>query len=418
MAEADPEREISPVAGNGQHPSTPASPASERSTTATATEHAATTESKPAEAAEEFVGLELPRARQAEVGAPAGLELQDLTKLPSTGEPVSITCYDYNADQVWVQEVEDPEDFMIHHRPDWSAVRWINVDGLGNMDVIRALAEKYELHPLAIEDLLHRPQRPKVDQYPAGDGRRARIFVIARMLELHENHLQDEQISIFVGHKTIITFQEASGDVWDPIRMRIQRKGSRLRNNDASFLAYALIDSIVDHCFPILEYYGDRLEELEDTVLSHPTADVMREVHALKRELLLFRRAVWPMREMILALQREPHECFSDITRTYLRDVYDHLVQIIDIVETYREVAGSLNETYMSAMSLRMNEVIKVLTIFATIFTPATFLASVYGMNFDVLPELHWRWSYPLFWLICISSWIGMFFWFRKRGWW
>lgn len=382
---------------------------------------AAAPEPEPAATAEEptFLGLDLPRPSSQPIpGAPAGIEPHELTKLPSTGEPVVITCIDYAPDHFLRQDVDDIEDFILHHRPEWSAVRWINVDGLGNMDVIRALADKYELHPLAIEDLLHRPQRPKVDPYPAGDGRRARLFIIVRMLELEENHLRDEQISIFVGHKTILTFQErAGGDVWGAIRARLKNKGSRLRTNDASFLAYALLDAIVDHCFPILEFYGDRLEELEDTVLEHPTSQIMHDIHALKRELLLLRRAIWPVREVIHTLQREPHECFSDVTRTYLRDVYDHVVQIIDIVETYREFANSMTETYMSAVSLRMNEVIKVLTVFATIFTPATFLASVYGMNFEYLPELQRWWAYPAFWAICITSWIAMVVWFRRRGW-
>ena len=202
----------------------------------------------------------------------------------------------------------------------------------------------------------------------------------------HDGHLRGEQISIFLGHNTVLTFQESPGDVWDGIRQRIQTSGSRLRGNDASFLLHSLLDAIVDACFPILEFYGDRLEDVEAEVLASPTPEAIRNIHTLKRELLLLRRAVWPMREVISSLQREPHECMSDATRTYMRDVYDHTVQIIDIVETYREMTTGLTETYMSAMSQRLNEVMKVLTIIGTIFIPLTFLAGVYGMNFKAPP--------------------------------
>jgi magnesium transporter len=296
-------------------------------------------------------------------------------------------------------------------------VRWINVDGLGDLGVIRVLAEKYRLHPLAIEDVLHVPQRPKVQAYEEDGAFQARLFIIVRELELRENMLHTEQVSIFVGHKTVLTFQETPGDVWDPIRQRIRTAGSTLRKNDASFLAYSLIDAVVDEAFPILELFGDRLEDLEDRVLQHPTRDTIQEIHQLKRELLLVRRALWPMREVLHKMQREPHECFSDVTRTYIRDVYDHAVQAIDIVETYREVATGLTETYMTAMSNRMNEIMKVLTIMGTIFIPLTFFAGVYGMNFHHFPELDWPYAYPVFWLVCFATAGGMLGWFRRRGW-
>jgi magnesium transporter len=224
-------------------------------------------------------------------------------------------------------------------------------------------------------------------------------------------------VSIFVGHRTVLTFQETPGDVWDPIRQRIRTPGSLLRRNDASFLAYSLIDAVVDESFPILELFGDRLEELEDRVLQHPSPDTIQEIHRVKRELLLVRRALWPMRELLSKMQREPHECFSEVTQTYIRDVYDHAVQAIDIVETYREVASGLTETYMTSMSNRMNEIMKVLTIMGSIFIPLTFLAGVYGMNFHHFPELDWWWAYPAFWGICLVTAGTMIFWFRRRGW-
>jgi len=363
-------------------------------------------------------GLRLPRRfKKATPGSAAGIEPHELASVPGQAVSVRITSIDYSVDQVLFEEVGDLPSFIARHRPEWSAVRWINVDGIGDLGVIRALAEKYHLHPLAIEDVLHVPQRPKVQAYEEDAGFQARLFIIVRELELRENLLHTEQVSIFVGHKTVLTFQETPGDVWDPIRQRIRTLGSLLRRNDASFLAYSLIDAVVDEAFPILELFGDRLEELEDRVLQHPSQDTIQEIHRVKRELLLIRRALWPMREVLSKMQREPHECFSEVTRTYIRDVYDHAVQAIDIVETYREVATGLTETYMTSMSNRMNEIMKVLTIMGTIFIPLTFFAGVYGMNFEYLPEFKWRYGYAMFWAICLATAGGMIAWFRRRGW-
>jgi magnesium transporter len=363
-------------------------------------------------------GLRLPRRfKKAAPGSAAGLEPRDLVPVPGQALSVRITCIDFSPDDVLFEDVKDLPGFMARHRPAWSSVRWINVDGIGDLGVLRDLAQKYHLHPLAVEDVLHVPQRPKVQSYEEDAGFQARLFIIVRELELRENMLHTEQVSIFVGHKTVLTFQETPGDVWDPIRQRLRTPGSTLRRNDASFLAYSLIDAIVDEAFPILELFGDRLEELEDRVLQHPSQDTIQEIHRLKRELLLVRRAMWPMREVLQRMQRDPHECFSEITRTYIRDVYDHAIQIIDIVETYREVASGLTETYMTAMSNRMNEIMKVLTIMGTIFIPLTFFAGVYGMNFHHFPELDWPYAYPLFWAICLVTAGGMIAWFHRRGW-
>jgi magnesium transporter len=363
-------------------------------------------------------GLRLPRQfKKKRPGAPAGIEPHELPAAPHTAGTTQITCIDYSPERYELEQVGDLAAFIDGHRPEWSTVRWINVDGLADLWIVRAFAEKYHLHPLAIEDVLHVPQRPKVQAYEEAGEYQARLCVILRMMELREGQLITEQVSIFVGHHTVLTFQETPGDIWDPIRQRLRVLGTRLRLTDASFLAYSLIDAIVDQAFPILEHFGDRLELLEDAVLQRPTPETIQEVHRLKRELLILRRAMWPTREVIQKLQREPHECFSEVTRTYIRDVYDHTVQIIDIVETYREVAMGLTETYMTSMSNRMNEIMKVLTIIGTIFIPLTFLAGVYGMNFHHLPELGWRWGYAIFWLICLVTAGGMIRWFRKRGW-
>ena len=363
-------------------------------------------------------GLRLPRRfKKAAPGSAAGIEPQELSAVP--GQPISvrITCVDYSPELALFEEVQDLPAFIGRHRPEGTVVRWINVDGIEELSVVRALAEKYHLHPLAIEDVLHVPQRPRLQAYEDDGTYQARLFVIVRELELRDRQLHTEQVSMFVGHRTVLTFQETPGDVWDPVRQRIRTPGSQLRRHDASFLAYSLIDAVVDEAFPILELFGDRLEELEDRVLQRPTPDTIQEIHRVKRELLLVRRAMWPMREVLQRMQRDPHECFSEITRTYIRDVYDHAIQIIDIVETYRELGTGLTETYMTAMSNRMNEIMKVLTIMGTIFIPLTFLAGVYGMNFHHFPELEWPYAYPLFWVICLTTAGGMLGWFRRRGW-
>ncbi|MBN2243912.1 MAG: magnesium/cobalt transporter CorA [Acidobacteria bacterium] len=356
--------------------------------------------------------------RRGKPGDAPGVEHDKIQTLPGGNAPVYVSCIDYSLEQTLFQNVDDLDEFLKHHRPDWSAVRWINVDGLSDMGVIHALAEKYNLHPLAIEDVLNTPERPKVEPIGGSDSEyQARLFIITRMLQIQNGALDSEQISIFLGHKTVLTFQEGRGDVWDPIRQRIRTKGSRLRMNDASFLVYALLDAVVDHIFPILENYSNRLEDLEDGVLADPQRSVITAIHKVKRDLLLVRRAAWPMREMIAFLQREPHECMGDVSRIYMRDIYDHIVQIIDILETYRELANDLTDTYMSSISNRMNEIMKVLTIIGTIFIPLTFLAGVYGMNFHYFPELGKAWAYPAFWAVCIVLVVCMLAWFRRRNW-
>ena len=347
-----------------------------------------------------------------------GIEHEELIRLPGANAHVTIRCTDYSPGNVLLQEIESLDDFLGRHRPEWSVVRWINIVGLSNMNAIHAVATKYDLHPLAVEDVLHARQRPKVESYGGEESEfLARLFVVARMLYINEDTLRHEQFSIFLGHNTVLTFQETGEDRWDHIRQRIQAKGSRLRGNDASFLAYSLLDTIVDDCFPLLEHYSERAEELETRILERSSPEVLAEIHQLKRDLLLLRWVLWPMREVVQTLQRDPHECMSETTRIYLRDLYDHVVQIIEIIETYREIASDLTETYMSSVSNRMNEIMKVLTLIGTIFIPLTFLAGVYGMNFRYFPELNLLWAYPVFWLVCILLTASMLVFFRRRGW-
>lgn len=327
-----------------------------------------------------------------------------------------VTCTDYSPEMCQSQEVADVPEFLARHRPPWCRVRWIDVVGLEQSDTIRALAEKYQLHPLAVDDVFHLVQRPKAEDYPASGDQPGRLFVVARAVDPEDGRVRTEQVSFFLGRTTLLTFQEAPGDIFEPVRHRIAVRSSRIRENDASFLMYSLLDAVVDGYFPVLEEYSDQLEDLEEEVLAHPDQWMSRRVHALKRELLMLRRAAWPMRELISQLLREKHEGLSETTRTYFRDVYDHCAQIIDLVETYREIAAGVTETYMSAVSNRMNEIMKVLTIISTIFIPLSFVAGVYGMNLYV-PEAEWRGMYGVFWLICAAVGGGLLFWFRRRRW-
>ncbi|HPM79273.1 MAG TPA: magnesium/cobalt transporter CorA [Candidatus Anammoximicrobium sp.] len=327
-----------------------------------------------------------------------------------------VTCTDYSPEQCQSQEFTDLPAFLAQHRPPWCRVRWIDLVGLEQPEIIRALAEKYQLHPLAVEDVFHLVQRPKAEDYPGSGDQPGRLFVVARAVDPENGRLRTEQVSFFLGRTTLLTFQEAPGDIFEAVRHRIAVRGSRIRENDASFLLYSLVDAVVDGYFPVLERYSDELEDLEDELLAHPDQGVSRKVHALKRELLMLRRAAWPMRELIAQLLREKHEGLSETTRTYFRDVYDHCVQIIDLIETYREIAAGVTETYMSAVSNHMNEIMKVLTIISTIFIPLSFVAGVYGMNMYI-PEAEWRGMYGVFWLICAAVGGGLLFWFHRRKW-
>jgi len=363
--------------------------------------------------------LKLPtRFGKRKPGTSPGIMPDQLEKLapPKPVEPVKVTVIDFSPEQVEMQGVLGFEAFLESHRPSWTTVRWINVDGLADLKAIEALAKKYELHPLAVEDLLNTTTRPKADSYGGDPDVASRLFVITRMIELKGTRLDSEQISIFLGHKTVLTFQETPGDIWDPIRTRINSKGSRVRTGDASFLVYTLLDAIVDHIFPVLEAYGDRLEELEGTVMSGKKPDVLLDIHRLKRELLLLRRALWPMRDVVHQLQGERHECLSETTRTYMTDLYDHVVQAMDILETYREVVAGLAETHLSAVNNRLNEIMKVLTVISVVFIPLNFMAGVFGMNFETFP---WKWPYafPVFVVISLGTILTMLGWFRRRNW-
>ncbi len=344
------------------------------------------------------------------LGRRPGLESEpDLATRPAAGA-VRIRCVDYGPAHFEEQVVGDLEAFLAKPRPAAASMRWIHVEGLHPW-VLDRFRSAYSMHTLAAEDALHVPQRPKVEPYDDA------LFVVVRMLRLVGESVDAQQLSAFFRADLLLSFQERQADVWKALRTRIANPTSRLRANDASFLLYAILDGVVDACFPILERFGDRLETLDAEILESPAPPMLRSLHEIKRELSLLRRVTWPMREVASDLLRKEHALVSDQTRTYLRDVQDHAVQALDIVEVHREMAASLTDLYMSSVANRMNEIMKVLTIMASLFIPVTFLAGVYGMNFEHIPELGWMWSYPVFWGLCISIIGGLLVYFRRKGW-
>jgi magnesium transporter len=295
-------------------------------------------------------------------------------------------------------------------------VTWINVDGLGDMETIRRLGEIFNIHRLTLEDIVNHHQRPKLETYED------HIYIVTRIP--HTNgHLISEQISIILGQNHVLTFQERLGDCFDPVRERLRRKQGRIRALKSDYLTYALLDAATDSFFPVLEIYGERVEALEQQALTAPDPPLIRGIHAVKRDFLTLRRAVWPLREMMNGLIRDETPLISDLTRLHFRDCYDHTVQLMDVIETYREIASGLFDIYHSSISTKINEIMKVLTIITTLFIPMSFIAGLYGMNFDRtaspwnMPELSWYFGYPAALGMMAIAAVGMLFYFRSRGW-
>lgn len=293
---------------------------------------------------------------------------------------------------------------------------WINVDGLGDAEAIRQLGELFGLHKLALEDVLSTRQRPKVDIFAD------HLFIVIREPMPVEGRFETDQVSIFLGENFVVTFQERQGDCLDPVRERIRGARGRTSVAGPDYLVYSIIDAVVDAYFPVLEAFGEKLEELEDRAVEHPSAAIVHEIHGTKRELLQIRRAIWPARESVGLLARGDSPLIHEETRVYMRDAYDHLVQLIDMLENYRELGSDLMDIYLSSQSHRLNEVMKVLTVIATIFMPLSFIVGIYGMNFETkhplnMPELHWQYGYLFVWAIILLVGGGMLAWFFKRGW-
>jgi magnesium transporter len=326
-------------------------------------------------------------------------------------DDVKITIIDYDETQFQEKEAKTIEEcFPFKETP---TVTWINIDGLHRLDVIEKLGTHFGFHPLVMEDIVNTDQRPKIEDFVTY------LFLVLKRLSYssRENGLVSEQLSLILGSNFLISFQEAPGDDFDPIRDRIRSSKGRIRQMGVDYLAYTLIDAIIDTYFLILEQIGDRIEDIEDALVANPKPETLQTLHTLKREMIVLRKSIWPLREVINRLERWETPLIQKATTIYLRDVYDHTIQVLDAVETYRDMLSGMLDIYLSSVSNRMNEVMKVLTVIATIFIPLTFVAGIYGMNFN-MPELQWPWIYPYaFYFVLSVIVLLMITYFRRKKW-
>ncbi len=326
-------------------------------------------------------------------------------------DKVKITIIDY--DETHLQEKEARTIEECFQFKDMPTVTWINIDGLHKIELIEKLGKHFNLHPLVLEDIVNTGQRPKMEDFVDY------IFVNLKMLHYDEkeNEAKAEQVSLILGSNFVLSFQESEGDVFDIIRERIRSDKGRIRKMGADYLAYSLIDAIVDNYFIILEKIGEKIEENEDELVANPVPETLQTIHGLKRQMIFLRKSVWPLREVINRLERWESPLIQKSTDIYLRDVYDHTIQVIDAVETFRDTLSGMLDIYLSSVSNRMNEVMKVLTIIATIFIPLTLVTSLYGMNFKYMPELEWPLGYPLVLLAMLVVGVMMIIYFRRKRW-
>jgi magnesium transporter len=294
------------------------------------------------------------------------------------------------------------------------SLTWIDIEGLRDVGLLERLGSGYGLHPLILEDILNTDQRPKLDDMESY------IYVVLKMLDFDPSSLEivSEQVSIVFGRNFVISIQEGrEGDPFDPLRERIRSGKGRIRKLGPDYLAYSLLDAVIDRYFLILERFAERIETLEEKLIGDPGPETLHQIHHLKREMIFLRKSAWPLREVIYGLEKSDSDLILPGTKIFLRDIYDHAVHIIDSIETYREMLSSMLDIYLSSVSNRMNQVMKVLTVIATIFMPLTFLAGIYGMNFRNMPELGWRWGYPLVLLIMLGVGGLMLYFFKKKNW-
>ena len=346
--------------------------------------------------------------RRTKLGIPPG------TLLPKPEEeypPVRLQIFQYDGEHVEDRDVLRVEQAAPLEGDD--RISWINVNGIHDSDVLRRIGESFGIHPLVLEDIQSREQRPKVDDYGQY------VFLILRMLQYdgERRELVSEQVSFVLGERFVISFQEREGDVFDPIRSRLLQGKGRIRAAGADYLLYSLIDAVVDHYFVVLEGLEERMDEIEHEVLLSPNRATLNAIYSLKHETLGLRRSVWPLREVISSLEKGGSGLITQPTVLYLRDIYDHAIQVIDTIEMFRETVASLLDVYLNNLSHRMNAVMKVLTVIATIFIPLTFIAGIYGMNFEHMPELGWPWAYPALWGVMILLATGMIVLFKRKDW-
>lgn len=340
-------------------------------------------------------------------GTPPGSLLPDELLPP---EAPKLHVIDYEADRF--DEVESATIERCRASLKDPSITWIHVHGRANADTLRALGEMFELHPLALEDVLNRGQRPKFELY--GND----FFVILGVPRITGDEVCVDQVSLFLGKSYVVSFFDGEIDPFEPVRKRLRSPVSqRFKAHGADYLFYALADIVIDHCFPVLEQLGEQIDQVEIELGDDTDRAMLHRIHRLKRDVVMLRRFLWPQRDVLAAILRDDQGYFTENTKVYLRDCYDHAVQVVDLLENYREMCASLLEVYLSSVSHRLNEAMRVLTVISTIFIPLSFLVGVYGMNFEYMPELHSRLGYPAVWLIIVVTAVSMLIFFRRRGW-
>lgn len=327
-------------------------------------------------------------------------------------ESVKLNIMTYNETSFEEKEVMTPKEGL--RFKDKSGVVWINVDSVHQTEVIKELGNAFGLHPLIQEDILNTDQRPKIEDFEDY------VYIVLKMLspKNQTQSIQVEQVSLILTSDTVISFQEGiRGDVFDPVRQNIRNNKGPIRKMKADYLAYSLLDTVIDNYFIILENFEEKTEQLEKELVVNPSSQVLQTIHALKKELIILRKSVWPLREVLNTLSQERSSLISQSTRMYLRDIYDHAIQIIEVIEIFRELLSEMLEIYLSSINNKISSVMKVFTVIATIFIPLTFIASIYGMNFQHMPELAWKWGYPMTLGIMVFVGILMVNYFKKRDW-
>jgi len=328
-----------------------------------------------------------------------------------------ITIIDYDEIRFQEKEAKRVEECFLFKES--STVTWINVDGVQVTEIIEKIGKEFDIHPLVLEDIVNTGHRPKLEDFEQY------MFVVLKMLywDKKTDEIVSEQVSLLLGKNFVISFQEKEGDVFNPIRERIKSAKGRTRKAGADYLMYTLIDVIVDNYFLVLENIGEKIEGMEEELIANPTPQTLQTIHDLKREILVLRKSVWPLREVISGLQRSESPLLSESTGIFLRDVYDHTIQVVDTIETFRDLVSGMLDIYLSSLSNKMNEIMKVLTIIATIFIPITFIAGIYGMNFNSessfwnMPELNWKFGYLFVWMVIIIMGMSMVFYFKRKRW-
>lgn len=348
------------------------------------------------------------KKRSAKTGLPPGSLVHIGEEKPAKPK---ITVLYYNEEEYRESEPGGMEQYL--SLQDSPGVTWINIDGISHVETIEKIGARFNLHPLLLEDIMNSDQRPKMEDYDD------HLFVVLKKIYFDENDIavHAEQISIILGSDFVITFNENNGDIFDPVRLLLKNGKGRIRKLGADYLAYSLIDVVVDNYFVVLERFGEKMEVLEARLIANPGASTLKAMQALKGNMIFLRKIVWPLREVLGGMERDQSPLIHNYTHVYLRDVYDHSIHIMDTIETFRDMLSSMLDIYLSSISNRMNEVMKVLTIIATIFIPLTFIVGLYGMNFEYMPELKFRWGYPAVLLIMVAVSIFMILYFKRKKW-